>query len=497
MNNLHSALQYAAIGWEIFPCWWVGEGACACGNPACKSPGKHPIGAVVPGGQNNATTDEATIRAWFERYPKANIAVALATSGLCAVDVDPRNGGLTSFEALEEQYGKITSDVMQFTGGGGQHYVFHAPKDAVLPGALGKGVDFKHNGYIMVEPSDHVQGDYAWEMSSDPREGIVPSPLPDWISALGRTPQQKIMEMSSGKRHIHIGVMAELQSALSHIPADDRDMWVRIGLALREGGQEGFTLWDQWSKKSDKYNPVDAYRTWHSFKPRGEIAYESVFFIAEEHGWVNPQRNTSIPLVEIPQAPAPEVDIQPLKIPEAQACPVDVVNRLADWVHSSSDQANSLVSQAVALSILCASAGRRYQSEHGDPAAVYFGVLAPSASYGRGAVALAERAMNEAGLKELVRSMRIGSPAQLLSTLYRTPALFYIAEDYGDQLRFSKRQSSGVLDQCLLLLGGKVWSSPSMFTLDNWAEVGMKRGEADEDRPTFRHPTVTMLALVS
>lgn len=135
---IEAALSYARLGWHVFPCWWVEDGRCACGNPECKSPGKHPIGQVVPGGQNNATTDEATIRAWWGRYPKANIAVNLRASGLCAIDVDPRNGGLETVDQVEGRYGKVESDVMQFTGGGGWHAVFQLPADVLaLPGKLG------------------------------------------------------------------------------------------------------------------------------------------------------------------------------------------------------------------------------------------------------------------------------------------------------------------------------------------------------------------------
>ena len=162
-SMLEQALSYAHIGWHIFPCWGVeqdagGRWSCACGNDACKSPGKHPIGALVPAGQNNATTDEDTIRAWWGRHPQANIAVALAASGLCAVDVDPRNGGLETVEWLEAKYGSLQSDVMQFTGGGGWHAIFQLPPGAHdLPGRLGPGVDFEIDRKSTRLNSSHIQ----------------------------------------------------------------------------------------------------------------------------------------------------------------------------------------------------------------------------------------------------------------------------------------------------------------------------------------------------
>ena len=43
-----------------------------------------------------------------------------------------------------------------------------------------------------------------------------------------------------------------IEVALRHIPADDRDLWLRIGMAIKAGmGEDGFDLWDDWSRSSD------------------------------------------------------------------------------------------------------------------------------------------------------------------------------------------------------------------------------------------------------
>lgn len=81
--------------------------------------------------------------------------------------------------------------------------------------------------------------------------------------------------------------IAELRSALAHMPSDDRDLWVRMGMALRELGQSGQGLWTEWSQKSEKYDPKDAARVWASFKP-SDTGYQAVFAEAQRQGWVNP-----------------------------------------------------------------------------------------------------------------------------------------------------------------------------------------------------------------
>src|SRR5262249_10892359 len=92
---LDAALEYARRGVAIFPVWGIDRDRCGCRAFDCTSPGKHPVASCAPHGFKEATTDEATIRAWWTRFPNANIATP--TGVWCdVVDVDPRNGGDTT-----------------------------------------------------------------------------------------------------------------------------------------------------------------------------------------------------------------------------------------------------------------------------------------------------------------------------------------------------------------------------------------------------------------
>lgn len=297
VTNLDFALAYASLGWHVFPCHYITEGlTCSCGNENCKSPGKHPFSQLVPRGQDHATTDETQIRSWWSRQPRANIAIHLAPSGLMAVDIDPRNGGYDTIDALEAQHGAIASDVTQFTGGGGEHRVFSLPAHAgSLPGKLGPGVDIKLNGYIMAEPSNHVSGhQYGWEASSNPLDGVVPSPLPDWLRGQFSQSGAKITLPDSPIKPLSPQDRTDLTAALQYIPSDDRPTWVQVGMALHStgAGSEAFDLWDQWSQTSHKYDPVDQTRVWHSFRNRGlsGVTKASIFKMAQDCDWENPAK---------------------------------------------------------------------------------------------------------------------------------------------------------------------------------------------------------------
>ncbi|WP_186138303.1 MULTISPECIES: VapE domain-containing protein [Burkholderia] len=76
-----------------------------------------------------------------------------------------------------------------------------------------------------------------------------------------------------------------IRAALEYIPADDRDQWCRMGMAIQsELGDAGFDLWDAWSQRSDSYNERDAKAVWKSFKGGG-VTMASLFHEARAHGY--------------------------------------------------------------------------------------------------------------------------------------------------------------------------------------------------------------------
>lgn len=286
-SPLNYAVRYASLGWHVLPL-----------DPGTKKP----LGRLVRNGFHDATGDEATIRAWWSQYPDAGIGIALKPSGLVAVDIDPRNGGLETMASLEDQHGEVLSDVLAYTGGGGEHRVFASALVENLPGKLGAGVDLKADGYIAVEPTTHPSGrQYAWEASSDPLDGAMPSSLPGWIRDLSRAP------LAAGPVNVapvEPRRKASAIDALSQLSSDDRETWVKVGAAINNEmpTQEGFSLWDQWSQTSGKYDPQDALRVWRSFKPRGlaGVGLNTVFSMAQQVGWKNTAARLEVPTTGLP-----------------------------------------------------------------------------------------------------------------------------------------------------------------------------------------------------
>lgn len=107
------------------------------------------------------------------------------------------------------------------------------------------------------------------------------------------------------------GALAEpdLRSALAAIPADDRDVWIRMGHALKPLGDQGLNIWIDWSQTSDKYDDEDALRVWDSFKPQ-RTGYQAVFAEAQRRGWENPASKREAPAYAFDPETGEVIDIE-------------------------------------------------------------------------------------------------------------------------------------------------------------------------------------------
>lgn len=289
-SALSFALRYIRLGLFVLP---------------LEASTKKPLGRLVRNGFHDATNDPELATRWWTANPQAGIGIAVKKSGWVVVDIDPRNGGIETIDALEAKHGPLQSDVLAYTGGGGEHRVFAAQLVEALPGKLGEGVDLKADGYIAVEPTVHPNGRvYQWEASSDPLDGVVPSTLPGWIRDLARTPPPVDSYAPPPVQPIDPRRLTSAREALAHISSDDRDTWVRVGAAIQNEmpGQDGFLLWDSWSQGSDKYDPQDAIRVWRSFKVRGlaGVGLNTVFAMAQGDGWKNTGGAQVAPQPEFP-----------------------------------------------------------------------------------------------------------------------------------------------------------------------------------------------------
>lgn len=176
-DRLAEALRMAGLGFPVVPLFEpIATGSmpvCSCEKSGkCRNIGKHPRWrkGSLENGAHSATTNEGTIREWWAVSPGANVGVATGQrAGLLVLDIDPRNGGNETLDALEAELGKLPDTVTVLTGGGGRHFYFAHPGAKTL-GTLGAGVDLLGDGKLVVGPGSlHQSGKlYQFELSSEP-----------------------------------------------------------------------------------------------------------------------------------------------------------------------------------------------------------------------------------------------------------------------------------------------------------------------------------------
>ncbi|MBT3038825.1 MAG: bifunctional DNA primase/polymerase [Candidatus Thiodiazotropha sp. (ex Codakia orbicularis)] len=134
----------------------------------------------ILGSFHKATTDERQIRKWWGKWPNAGVAIATGSkSGVCVVDVDPRNGGNDTLARLSANpvhshlIHRLSTTLQVETGGGGTHFYvdlkdpYIADHYEIRSGndRLGSGIDVKsEGGYVVAPPTIHNKSGrgYHW-----------------------------------------------------------------------------------------------------------------------------------------------------------------------------------------------------------------------------------------------------------------------------------------------------------------------------------------------
>ena len=120
---------------------------------------------------------------------------------------------------------------------------------------------------------------------TDLLEGLLHRPAPS-----------KPMPSPARERSLSSASDTELEDALERIGdwrSDDRDEWVKVGLALKAHGESMHGAWHRFSAKSPKYSFDDAEYQWRTFEPRQAQA-----------SWIFAKAIEDSPKREPPPAPA-------------------------------------------------------------------------------------------------------------------------------------------------------------------------------------------------
>jgi Bifunctional DNA primase/polymerase, N-terminal len=145
--TLDAALRYAAGGWPVFPCRWLG--------PNRKCP-------LTLHGFHDATRDESIIRAWWQRRPLALIGIPTGRAiGAVVLDIDVKRADANGFDSLNALgVAILPATPMVHTASGGLHVYLAPPHGVDIRNTAGKrgagigpGLDWRSDGGYVIAPA--------------------------------------------------------------------------------------------------------------------------------------------------------------------------------------------------------------------------------------------------------------------------------------------------------------------------------------------------------
>ena len=177
------ALTCAERGWPVFPC-----------KPGTKEP-------ATRHGFRDATTDPDQIRAWWARWPDANLAIATGAPGPDVLDVDHHGdagNGYTALSRLKRAGLLENAGAVVRTPHGGLHIYFAGSGQA--SGRLPRHhLDFKAAGGYVVAPPSRVDGrPYCLVRQADPSAGLSWAAVTRTLDPQAGRPQRQAIVTGGG-----------------------------------------------------------------------------------------------------------------------------------------------------------------------------------------------------------------------------------------------------------------------------------------------------------
>ena len=228
-----AALAYAAAGWPVFPTR-PDDPSCPGGKGCgCKAPFPGTRGCL------DASADPDVIRAWWRRWPAANVAIATGDPGPDVLDVDVKADG-DGFGALGrlKRAGVLDgASALVRTRSGGLHVYFAGTAQGchALPR---HHLDFKSAGGYVLAPPSAVHG-RPYELL-DHRAGTAALDWPGVIAVLDPPRSSPRWSSRSSPRWSSPGELPPAVRRALEAPVSDRSAALHrlVGACLRAGLDE-------------------------------------------------------------------------------------------------------------------------------------------------------------------------------------------------------------------------------------------------------------------
>ncbi len=430
---IETASAFREADYRVFPLHEIKDGLCTCHRGSdCSDAGKHPVAASW---QHTPQWSDEQWEVMTVEYPQIKTGYGVVCRGLLVVDVDARNGGIASYEKLLEAVPEIAGAgliVNTGSGNGSKHLYFRVDPDIALMSHLPNypGLDFKASGYVVGPGSLHKSG-AVYEIaygSPDEIEGA-----PRVLIEMLRKPERHRAEYEGRALDVSHSDIAEMVSFIE--PDCDYETWIRVGMAIHDAlGGDGFDIWDEWSRKGDKYEADNMDSHWHSFgKSSNPVRIGTLIHYAEAGGWKMPVTFSSDGFdFSVPDEEEAPIDGLPFDISSVDLKrPPGFVGQLATWIEAQSRRPRENLAVAAALVGLGNVAGLKYTDDLDGVTTNLFAFCIAGSRTGKESVQQSIGQIHRAAGIAAATHGSIKSEQEITRNLLRHQAALYVVDEIG------------------------------------------------------------------
>lgn len=295
-----------------------------------------------------------------------------------------------------------------------------------------------------------------------------------------------------------VGTLAAVEDALRYVPNPDLtwDDWNKIGMAIYCATEaKGFHIFDQWSRNSGKYNQIETSQRWdhYSKSPPTKIGAGSLYFFAQQNGWV----------------PPPHIDLNPIKAVKVDLTNIDKLNkkivrstrenfphewfespslvgRVTRWINSTAQQPQPTFALVNTLCMFGAIFGRRYAMAHLNTRCNLFAIAVAKPGAGKDhSRQRIKEVMASAGLGQLICGDRFSSGVAILRTLFDYPSRISHLDEMGLYLQsLTAKNAAGHQRDVIKTLLEVYSSSSGIYHGQEYAD-SRDRQRYDINQPNF------------
>lgn len=435
-----------------------------------------------------ASNNPDQLHAWFDNDPEylVGFPCGLLNKNIVALDFDlNKDGDTRTFEELVEVLEEISGCKVPLNGfrvqtmNGGFHLLYQGPEGVEIKGGTrffdkSLPIDFQSSGKYIIFADNKKYVVYDSEIEIEDFYNHLP-PLPDEILnfkkriTLEEAPQYQTEILPESE-------IREIRSALAFLNSDDRDEWIRAGLELKSTGSPSvYGLWNEWSQKSEKYNPAEMEKRWKTLKPK-DVTIASLFYRAKKAGWVTTYEKRDISTILMPGQP--EGNLEPIQqitkelFPEDLLNPSGLVGDIARYILETSIKPQPVFALAGALCAVGVLAGRKVRTNSDLRTNIYCLCVGASGSGKDAPRQTIKKLFFHAGCRDMIKNEELASGTAITNTLNETPTQLFLLDEIGRFIRTTNgiNRPTHLQDVITILL--KLYSNAnSIFSGKSYADV--------------------------